>query len=520
MKSKTLILITLMTLCNALIPSFLHAQNVIQRRRLGNNTEGMTAIHAGPLKNYIVLMDGTDVLAFANSGLGDAPVQKLFSALGLGVNVGPRGIAYIDSEQLFVFDDPSLPDLNTLFLSDNRGRPKGTIQVTYPDGFVPDDVEALVWLPPTATKFGNHILQVVVSFATPTPTVKIEVIDRSSGQVVAEIIPNIALANPADFIDGLGFQSPDRLIVGATDGTIWQIDFSGNVTRGPVSLPRVGDIESIAQVGDDRIAVAGYNTGKLTFLDGNLNPLLGQDRSFLVGFGLSQPYGVAWDTDLQRHLVMFPGSSAPSDVAQIVSLPPTLGSERQLVNLSGVTGPRALSYMPDEHRIALSQFQCSPNCAIFLYDDQGSLTEQVPVGFGIFAMTYVPTRKQFVGAKQGDLTTLLFVARDGTPVNSIDLAPIGIDGITAITFFNPNHPSGGELLLFGSPDTHQAFVIDFTGKLLQQFDYKTALGTVLARDLSTITSGPLGGTFSLVSQDTSEFVVFVLGNSMRAYSTW
>jgi len=511
MKSRIQALVILIVLSQALLSTVLDAQTVVQRKRLGNNTEAMTAIHAGPLKNYIAIMDGTDVLAFANGGQGDAPVQKLFSVLGLGTNVGPRGIAYIDAEQLFVFDDPSTPDLNTLFLSDNHGRPKGTIQVTYPDGFVPDDVEALVWLPPTASKFGNHILQVVVSFATPTPTVKIEVIDRSTGQVVSEIIPNITLANPADFIDGLGFQSPDQLIVGATDGTLWQMDFSGNVLRGPVSLPNVADIESIAQTDNNRIAVAGYNTGKLTFLDGNLNPLFGQDRSFLVGFGLSQSYGVAWDTDLQRHLVMFPGSSAPSDVPQIVTLPLSLGSERQLVNLSGVTGPRALSYMPEEHRIALSQFGCSPNCAIFLYDNQGNLTEQVPVGFGLFAMTYVPTTKQFVGAKQGDLTTLLFVARDGTPVNSIDLTPIGIDQITAITFFNPNHPTGGEFLLFGSPDTHQAFVIDFTGKLLQQFDYKNALGAVLVRDLSTITSGPPCGVFSLVSQDTSEIVIFTLG---------
>jgi len=68
MKSRILILIAVMTLCNALIPSFLDAQNVIQRRRLGSNTEAMTAIHAGRLNNYIVLMDGTDVLAFANGG--------------------------------------------------------------------------------------------------------------------------------------------------------------------------------------------------------------------------------------------------------------------------------------------------------------------------------------------------------------------------------------------------------------------------------------------------------------------
>ena len=505
MKSRTLILITVMTLSNALVAPFLDAQSVVQRRRLGNNTEAITTIHAGPLNGYVAIMDGTDVLAFANGGLGDVPVQKLFSVLGLGVNIGPRGIAYINAEQLFVFNDPTQP--NTLFLSDNEGEPEGTINVTFTAGFVPDYIEGLVWLPPTVAKFGNHILAVGVNFTT---GVRIEVIDRNSGQVVAEILPN--LGNRSDSIVGLGFQSPDRLLVGATDGTIWKIDFSGNITAGPVSFPGVGDIEGVAQVDSNHIAAAGYDAGKVMFLDGNLNPLVGQERSYLIGFGLSQSNGVAWDPDLLRHLVNLPGSVPPSSVEQIVSLPFTLGSARQVVNTSGVAGSRALSYLPDEHRIALSQNGCAPNCVIFLYDNTGNLVEQVPVGFGLRAMTYIPTRKQFAGAGPADPTTLLTIARDGTLVNSIDLASIGIDAIFGAAFFNPLHPSGGEFLLLSSPATHKAFVIDFTGQLLREFDYKTALQTVTAADVSAITSGPLGGAFSLVSADTSEIVVFLLSS--------
>jgi len=72
-----------------------------------------------------------------------------------------------------------------------------------------------------------------------------------------------------------------------------------------------------------------------------------------------------------------------------------------------------------------------------------------------------------------------------------------------------DHP-GGEFLLLSSAVTHQAFVINSTGTLLKQFDYKTALGAVNATDLATIASVPPNGIFSLVSRDTSEIVIFQL----------
>lgn len=489
-----------------LLAPLLDAQNVLLRRRLGNNSEGMTTIHAGPLNGTIAVMDGTDVIAFANGGQGNIPPRILFSVLGLPINVGPRGIAYMDDEQRFIFDDPTLP--NTLFLADNQGKAAGTINVTFPGGFVPDDTEGMVWLPPTAVQFGNHILEIAASFATLPPTVTIEVIDRGTGQVVAGINPNVTLATPFDFIVGLGFQSPDRLLVSGTDGTIWQIDFSGNVTAGPVSFPNVGDVESVSQVDSNRIAAAGYDAGKVMFLDANLTPLAGQDRSYLVGFGLSQPYGVAWDSDLQRHLLSFPGATPPSSTEQIISLSPTLGAERQAVNTSGVAAPRALSYLPDEHRIALSEVGCDPNCVIFLYDNSGNLVEQIPVGVGLFSMTYIPTTRQFAGSSPGNLTTLLFFARNGTLVNSIDLSPTGIDAIFGIAFFNSGRTPGGEFLLLSSAVTHQAFVINSAGTVLKHFDYKTTLGVVNPRDLATIASLPPNGLFSVISQDTSEIVIF------------
>jgi hypothetical protein len=107
MKPKALRLALVVTLFATLLTPLLDAQNVLLRRRLGNNSEGMTTIHAGPLNGTIAIMDGTDVIAFANGGQGRIPPRVLFSVLGLPINVGPRGIAYMDDEQRFIFDDPS-----------------------------------------------------------------------------------------------------------------------------------------------------------------------------------------------------------------------------------------------------------------------------------------------------------------------------------------------------------------------------------------------------------------------------
>ena len=108
--------------------------------------------------------------------------------------------------------------------------------------------------------------------------------------------------------------------------------------------------------------------------------------------------------------------------------------------------------------------------------NSGNLVDQVPVGLGVRSMTYIPTTKQFAGANPGNLTTLLFFARNGTLVNSIDLSPTGIDEIFAITFFNSGRTPGGEFLLLSSPVTHQGFVIDSAGTVLKQLTTRQPSG--------------------------------------------
>lgn len=55
---------------------------------------------------------------------------------------------------------------------------------------------------------------------------------------------------------------------------------------------------------------------------------------------------------------------------------------------------------------------------------------------------------------------------------------------------------------------HRLLVVDLNGMVIQQFDYRAALGVVAIQDLATITTGPQAGAFNLATTDTSEIVVF------------
>ena len=212
---KSLSLAFAVTLVLAFASATAHAQSVLFEKRLGNNTEDITAIHTGPLAGNIAIMDGSDVFALSET----QPPQRLFGVFGLGVQKGPRGITFLEAQQQFVFNDPT--QINTLFLSNIHGAPEGTINITRMGGFTPDHVEGLETLPSTSSNFPNHILEVAITFGATSSQSRIEVLDLS-GQVVAEIFPNVPFADPFTFITGLGFQSPNQLLVGGTDGTLWR----------------------------------------------------------------------------------------------------------------------------------------------------------------------------------------------------------------------------------------------------------------------------------------------------------
>ena len=67
--------------------------------RLGNNTEGATAITRGPNAGQVGLIDGYDVLAIPVDGLARAEPHKLLDVKSVGWSALASGIAYIPTER-------------------------------------------------------------------------------------------------------------------------------------------------------------------------------------------------------------------------------------------------------------------------------------------------------------------------------------------------------------------------------------------------------------------------------------
>src|SRR5262249_16668425 len=78
------------------------AQTVLARARLANDAEDAEYIRSGIYAGQIAVVDGFDVYGFPALGHGHGGIHKLFSLKNVPLTGGPRGIAYVESERLFV----------------------------------------------------------------------------------------------------------------------------------------------------------------------------------------------------------------------------------------------------------------------------------------------------------------------------------------------------------------------------------------------------------------------------------
>lgn len=86
----------------------------------------------------------------------------------------------------------------------------------------------------------------------------------------------------------------------------------------------------------------------------------------------------------------------------------------------------------------------------------------------------------------------------------------GLTRITAATFFNPAHPSGGQFLVIDGP-TNTAVVTDFAGAVLDKFSIRDTLGLLTPTAVTAITTTRDAGAFAISNGENSELVVFRLG---------
>ena len=520
----------------------------LRRKRLGNVTEDIAVFSAPLLANAtIAAMDGYDVLNLQTTPLGGLPgkvlppsapaptaaqaagaqpalgpigrpAPRLFDVLGLGTKGSPRGITYATSRNLFVVNDPMQP--TKLFFTDGRGVPRGSINIQYPQD-QPRAVEGLTYIPANAREFPDSIVMVATFKDDNSPSLaqsRLEIINLSGG-VIREIVPQGDLGTL--FLTGVCFktasgnlQGNSLLVSSDDDNTIYELDFKGQQLSQfspPLKEPGFNGIEGLVQIPTGEIAAANGFAGFLEVFGANDVPAP-QAVDYRIGFGLSLLSGLAWDSTTNEFLAICLDRLKP-DQRFIARVAPAFDSFRLSQTADVFT--RKVTYLGDEQLLAVTHAR-NPR-GIQLFTEQGQpagVIDTTTLGAGPpVILTYIPTLRQFglVFRDQPDQSKLTRINRDGTvaPV-PIDFAPAGIQKITALTFFNPKHPSGGQFLVFDN--TQDLFVVtDFAGmRLGQAFSIRDTLRVLNPTAATTITTGPDAGAFAISNAENSELVVFRL----------
>ncbi len=482
---------------------------VIERVRLGHHLEDMTFVEKGPLAGHIVIVDGYEVFAFPAEGKGNSAFKKLFDLRGFPIYAVPRGIAYCESEKLFFFNEITQP--RRLFVVDAQGRSRGTRTIEYLNGYLPEHLEGLAYIPASSPMYPDHFAMVAIDSAA-VGTTRI-VILRRDGQVVAEIFPADPLHRGA--LGAITYQTSGRLLVSYWAGWGWvgnkeiyAIDFAGNILQGPIPTPGLQGFEGLVELRSGLLAGADGRSGKLHFLDANYNYLPDGDRELPFGLGVFQPRGMGWQDNAQNYLL----NAWPENGSSIFSIPFTLDSISQIADLAaaGYGNAYRLAYMADEDRIAVVH-RNGPR-AILLLDGSGTIAEIIDLGsLGLgrpTSVSYISTAKQFAVRFIEQPGVLYILSRTGQVDRTIDLAAIGANGYIDAAYFNPTHPSGGQFLVLTPYGTSRAIVLDFYGNFLGEFNYRQALGAITPFAVFPITSGSNAGAFGLLDSEGNELIIF------------
>jgi hypothetical protein len=527
------LLLTVALVCTA---SEARSQTVINKTRIGGYSEDIAYVSRGRLRDNIIILDGYEVFAVENARRPRGQMTKLFDVKVPEINIRPNGIAYIESEELFAFNDVTQP--TKLFFFDREGRFQGTRAIQYPGGYVPQHMEGLAYIPANSPTFPDHLI--VTVFDTLNGPSRIKIV-RRDGQVVAEINPNWPAPPPSDpdnpaydtsFIGDVAFLAPNKLLVTFYTNSIWTIDFNGNVLAGPQVVDGANGFEGIVQMNDDRVVAVNFPQS-LMFFDKNLNRQPESDRNDIIGLNLNTPGGIAWNSDTHQLLIAHdrvaigPFNPGPG----IAAVPTSLESATPVVNLSAFPLTLQLTYLPGENLIAATH----PNNprAILLFNSNGTLNSQIdlsPAALGQNlgtprGVTYIPTTNEFAvnfngagpsgPAQQAERRRLRIFSRTGTLVRTLDLTGTGTGGIGSLAYFDDPGGGGGRFIILGSAG--RVFVTDLNGDsrnasgfLFREFNSRVKLGLLGPTDITAITTGPLAGAFAIVDSSGGEVVIFHL----------
>lgn len=508
---KTLSVLSLLLL---VVISTASAQTVVQRVRLGNQVEGMAYINTGPLAKHIVIIDGRYLTGVPAEGRDAAPFSNLFDLMNLGYLAPPRGVAWVETEQLFIFTDPTTGTPSTTFrLTDHKGHPKGTIVFQWPSDFVDGApyVEEIAWIPRSAPQYPGMF----VFLAPQTAGNGLEalfVMDRK-GNVVKEILLNQDPNSPY-YLAATGLAYRDgRLLLGNTDGNLFEVDFDGNVMAPPVFFPDATDIEGIAVLAKDRVVITSHSNGKLIYLDASLNRLP-EERSYKVGFGLGAAVSAAWDSSTNEYIVYATDLERTINLPQLGAIGANLKSSHLYFDMAPFYGQvfQRMDYLQPLNVVTMPWRNGNPRR--LEYFSPSGATDGPTIGDGsanyrLTAFGYIPNYG-FIARRTINSTVLEFFDMNAQLTGlQFDLSPWMQPG--SVVFDVAPFTSAGEqrYLVLTSEKPQRLLTLDASSNLLSSVD-TTPLNLLTIGSVKYITSGPKAGAFVAVDGNVNEMVVFRL----------
>jgi hypothetical protein len=474
-KIRVFWILVLVCLCVPLV-----AQTVVQRARLGHAVEDLDV-----MDKQLVALDGQEVFV-ADPKKGG--FTKLFDVRSGGAD-HCTGIAYVPADKTFLVLDPLQRD--RFFVFDDKGAALGTRAITYLTGFFPAHIEALTFLG-KATPYPNHVAFLTYDNAGHQ---WIDVV-RLDGTVVLHLELPVAIE---DTVYGMASNGGNGFHVVAMNNFLYTVDYAGQITAGPVRIDDDFIFEGIVMAGD-RLYVRDYYGGKFIAYDASLQRVPAADVRHDFGVGLPNLLSMAWNSDADRFAILtINGTEVPLFTTgwQVVT---SLDDARPMFfpRAHGFLRPRGMSWMADEHKLAVTHMQ--PQRAILIYSPNGELLEQIDLtAIGRpNQIAWIPAADEFYVRTVEMPSTLRVLSRTGVFLRDVDLSALG-PSIGSFTHVN------GELLVFIGGLLYRT---DLAGAVIASYD--PAPLQVVNPSICAITTGPLAGKFAVTSARNGEVVVFSL----------
>jgi hypothetical protein len=512
----------LLTLCG----STGDAQTIITRKRLGNNTEGITRFPQDR-REGVAILDGWDVFVVSLSGSIPAPAappipcdpsrvgarrtcRKLFGVHGMGIE--PRGVVYVPSQDRFYFGDFDSTRLDVTDAGGTLLPPLNLQYSTAPLDFV--QFEGLTYIPPESTIYPDTIAAITIhgtSFVA-----HIQIIRPADGVVVDEIVPTEGQLTT--YLTGIAYKAPGRLLLSPLGGTgiVYEVD-AGSVVQTAI-LAEAQGFEGLTTLDDGRVVAADYSSGQLFVLDSSLARQASDDREFKIGFGISRPH-IAWNSNTDEFVFtgnaggggLFVVSSDLNRSTQIASFP---GQPYAFAAIGGVGYlPTEAGYPQAGDLIAVTN-PTGATRGVLLFDSVGNYLSRIALTDPTFpfsgnwrptGVTALPGNR-LAFRVQGAFRDIRVISRPTDPTAASVFTPTWLE-----TFQLSTSPGGLGLTFFSTPTSDEFLagpsVYAANGLFLNAID-TTSFDVAPFPEVIPITTGKLAGNYALVDSDHSELVIF------------